>query len=70
MYRYKLVVYWSEADQAYVVEAPELPGCMADGSSYAEAVENAQQVIADWIETARLHGRPVPEPQGQKLVLN
>ena len=63
--RYKLIIYWSRADEAFVVEVPELPGCMADGASYEEAVANAQAVIQDWIETARALGRPIPEPRGK-----
>ena len=59
---YDLTVYWSEADQAYIVEVPGLPGCMADGSSREEAVANARQVIESWIVTAKELGRVVPEP--------
>jgi predicted RNase H-like HicB family nuclease len=67
MSKYEMVIYWSEADGAFVVEVPELPGCMADGSSYQEAVLNAEQVIQEWIETARDEGRPVPEPKGRLI---
>jgi predicted RNase H-like HicB family nuclease len=67
MYKYELVVYWSREDDAFIVELPELPGCAADGSSYEEAVANAQVVIREWIETARELGRPIPEPQGRRL---
>ena len=63
--RYELIIYWSRADEAFVVEVPELPGCMADGSSYEEAVANAQVVIHEWMETARELGRPIPEPRGK-----
>jgi predicted RNase H-like HicB family nuclease len=62
-----MVIYWSEADGAFVVEIPELPGCMADGSSYQEAVANAEQIIQEWIDTAREEGRPVPEPKGRLI---
>ena len=65
--KYELIAYWSEEDQAFVVEVPELPGCMADGSSYQEAVANAQWVIEDWIDTAQRLGRPLPEPRGRLL---
>ena len=60
--KYELIIYWSDEDQSFVVEVPELPGCMADGENYEQAVVNAQQVIEEWIETARELGRPVPEP--------
>ena len=51
--RYELIVYWSAEDQSYIVEVPELPGCMADGATYQEAVANAEVVIGEWIQTAR-----------------
>ncbi len=63
--RYELIIYWSDVDQSFIVEVPELPGCMADGETYEQAVANAQRVIAEWIETARELGRPVPEPKGR-----
>ncbi|MBI3278321.1 MAG: type II toxin-antitoxin system HicB family antitoxin [Acidobacteria bacterium] len=65
MIRYELIIYWSTEDGSFVVEVPELPGCMADGASYEEAVENARQAINEWIETAHAIGRPVPEPKGR-----
>jgi predicted RNase H-like HicB family nuclease len=64
-YRYELIVFWSDEDQAFIAEVPELPGCAADGSTYAEAVANAEVTIGEWIETARELGRPVPEPKGR-----
>ena len=65
--KYELIIYWSEEDQSFVVEVPELPGCMADGETYEQAVANAQQVIGEWIETARELGLPIPEPQGRLM---
>ncbi len=65
--KYKMIVYWSEEDQAYIAEVPELAGCMADGGSYLEAVKNAEQVIAEWIETAVELGRYIPEPKVRLL---
>jgi predicted RNase H-like HicB family nuclease len=65
--KYELIVYWSDADDAFIVEVPELPGCMADGETYEQAVSNARQVIEAWIETARELGRPVPEPKGRLM---
>jgi predicted RNase H-like HicB family nuclease len=61
-YRYEMVLYWSDVDQAYIAEVPDLPGCMADGATYVEAVTNAERVIGEWIETARALGRPIPQP--------
>jgi len=63
--RYELIIYWSKDDNTFVVEVPELPGCMADGETYAEAVKNAEEIIDEWIETARKLGRPIPEPRGK-----
>ena len=63
--RYELIIYWSKEDDSFVVKVPELPGCMADGQAYAEAVKNAEQIIDEWIETARKLGRPIPEPRGK-----
>ena len=60
-----MIVYWSDKDESYVAEVPELPGCMADGQSYVEAVENAEEVICQWIETARSLGRDIPNPKGR-----
>lgn len=65
--KYELIVYWSEEDQSFVVEVPELPGCMADGKTYEQAVANAQLVIEQWIETANKLGRQVPEARGRLM---
>lgn len=61
-YKYQMQIAWSQDDQAFIVTVPELPGCMADGETYEQAVSNAQASIARWIETARELNRPVPEP--------
>jgi predicted RNase H-like HicB family nuclease len=63
--RYELIIYWSKEDQAFLVEVPELPGCISDGATYEEAVANAQIVIAEWIETAKSLSRAIPEPKGK-----
>jgi predicted RNase H-like HicB family nuclease len=65
--KYELIIYWSEVDQAFIVEIPELPGCAADGETYQEAVQNAEVVIREWIETAQELGRSIPEPRGRLL---
>jgi predicted RNase H-like HicB family nuclease len=67
MLKYELILYWSDADQAFIVEVPELPGCMADGETYQEAVQNAEVVIQAWIQTAQALGRSLPEPKGRLL---
>jgi predicted RNase H-like HicB family nuclease len=61
--RYEVTIYWSEEDNAFVAEAPELPGCAADGSTYQEALANLEIVIQEWIETAKQLGRPIPQPK-------
>lgn len=63
MNKYELIIYWSEADNAYIAETPELPGCMADGKTPVEAVQNAEAVILEWIETAQFLGRTIPIPR-------
>ena len=65
MYKYELVIYWSDEDQCYIAEVPELPGCMADGKTYEKAVQNAQVIISEWIETAKSLGRDIPQPKGK-----
>lgn len=67
MYKYELIIYWSEQDKAFIAEVPELPGCMADGSTYEEATKNASAVIADWIETAQMAGIEIPKPKGRLM---
>ena len=62
---YEMIVWWSNEDDAYVVEVPELPGCMAHGDTRANAVAEAEQAIALWIEVARETGKTVPEPRGR-----
>lgn len=63
--RYEMIIYWSDDDDGFVVEIPELPGCAADGRSYKEAVANAETVIREWIDTANEMGRPIPQPKGR-----
>jgi predicted RNase H-like HicB family nuclease len=65
--RYEIILYWSQPDQAFIAEVPELPGCAADGTTYQEALANAELVIAEWIETAQELGRPVPKPRGRLM---
>lgn len=65
--KYEVIIYWNDEDKAFIAEAPELPGCMADGASYQEAVANIEQVIREWIETALELGRTVPKPKGRLM---
>lgn len=65
MSKYEIIIYWSKEDSAYIAEVPELPGCMADGSTYQEALANAEVIIEEWIETAQEIGRSIPEPRGR-----
>ena len=65
MAKYEIIIYWSDEDQAFVAEVPELPGCMADGMTYQEAIARAEVVMQEWIETAKELGRDVPEPKGR-----
>ncbi len=65
--RYEIIIYWSEEDRCYVAEVPELPGCMADGSTYQKALSNVQIIIEEWLETARELNRPIPAPKGRLM---
>jgi predicted RNase H-like HicB family nuclease len=65
--KYEIILYWSKEDDTYIAEVPELLGCMADGKSYTEALENVQIIIQEWIETAQSLGRPIPEPKGKLM---
>lgn len=67
MYRYEIILYWSEDDAVFIAEVPELPGCMAHGDTQDEALHQAQQAMAAWIEVARETGRAVPEPRGRLM---
>jgi len=65
MNNYEIIVYWSADDEAFVAEVPELAGCMADGRSYVEAVQNAEIAVGEWMETARIMGRVIPAARGK-----
>ncbi|MBN1903147.1 type II toxin-antitoxin system HicB family antitoxin [Candidatus Sumerlaeota bacterium] len=65
--KYEMIIYWSSEDNAFIVEVPELPGCMADGRTYQEAVANAEKIINEWLETAKEIGRAVPQPKGKLM---
>ncbi|HUE21074.1 MAG TPA: type II toxin-antitoxin system HicB family antitoxin [Bryobacteraceae bacterium] len=65
MTKYEIILYWSNEDEAFIAEVPELAGCAADGSTRQEALANAETVIAEWLETARELGRSIPEPRGR-----
>ncbi len=65
MYNYEIILYWSTDDNAFVAEVPELAGCMADGKTRQEAIENAERIIKEWIEIALEDGEPIPEPKGR-----
>jgi len=67
-FKYEIIIYWSEEDNAYIAEAPELPGCAADGQNYETALANMETIIQEWIETASSLNRPIPEPKRRKLM--
>jgi predicted RNase H-like HicB family nuclease len=67
MYRYEVIIYWSDEDEAFVAEVPELPGCAAHGPTAGEALTEAQRAIDIWLETAREFGDPIPAPKGRRL---
>lgn len=65
--KYEIIIYWSDEDQAYISEVPELPCCAADVATYRQALANLEVIIGEWIETSRELGRPIPEPKGRLL---
>lgn len=68
MNHYEIIIYWSDADQAFLAEAPELPGCMAHGDSYEEALRNVRDAMALWLDVAREQGESIPMPKGRRLM--
>ena len=67
--KYEVIIYWSQEDEAFVAEGPELPGCAAHGPTPGRVLSNAQDAIRLWIDTAKEFGDPVPEPRGRRLLL-
>lgn len=67
-YKYEVIIYWSEVDNCYLAEVPELPGCISDGKTYNECLDNLEVIIDEWIETAKIIGRDIPKAKGRKLV--
>jgi predicted RNase H-like HicB family nuclease len=67
MTRYEVIIYWSDEDNAFTAEVPELPGCMADGKTHQEALINVEVITQEWVETANEIGRPIPEPKGRLI---
>jgi predicted RNase H-like HicB family nuclease len=63
--RYEIIIFWSDEDGSFVAEVPELPGCMADGATYQEAVANTESAIRDWLDMAVQLGRSIPKPKGR-----
>lgn len=67
MYKYEMIIYWSDVDNLFIVEVPELPGCVSDGVSYEDVIRNVEIAISEWIETAKSLGREIPEPKGRLI---
>jgi len=67
MQKYEIIIYWDNEDKIFVAEAPELAGCMAHGKTQSEALENVNEAIELWLETAREFGDEIPEPRQRKL---
>lgn len=68
MYKYEIIIYWSNEDEVFIAEVPELPGCMAHGKSQEEALKSGNDAIQLWIDTAKEFGDPIPEPKGERLI--
>lgn len=67
MTKYEVVIYWSEEDQTFVAEAPELSGCASRGSTQEAALAGLKEAIRLWVETAKELGHPVPHAKGRRL---
>lgn len=68
MFKYETIIYWSDEEQSFIAEVPELPGCMAHGASQEEALMNAKEAIQLWLDTAKEFGDPIPDPKGRRLI--
>ncbi len=68
MYKYEIIIYWSNEDNAFIAEVPELPGCIAHGKTPEKALKNAKEAIQLWIDTAKEFSDPIPEPKGERLI--
>jgi predicted RNase H-like HicB family nuclease len=68
MNKYEVIIYWSEEDETFVAEVPQLPGCAAHGSSQEAALASAQEAIRLWLDRAKEFGDPIPEPKGRRLI--
>ena len=68
MFKYEIILYWSNEDAAFVAEVPELPGCMAHGDSQADALENVNEAMRLWLDTAQEFGDAIPKPKGERLM--
>ena len=69
MHKYEVIIYWSNEDECFIAEVPELPGCMAHGETHAVALANADDAVELWVDTARDDGAPIPEPKGERLMV-
>jgi predicted RNase H-like HicB family nuclease len=67
MNKYEIIIFWSDEDKSYIADVPELPGCMADGKTYQEAISNAEIIINEWIETAKELDREIPHAKGRLM---
>ncbi len=65
--KYEVIIYWSKDDNCFIAEVPELPGCLADGETYTNAINNVQVIMKEWIDTAKSLGRNIPEPKGKLM---
>ncbi|MCX6383444.1 MAG: type II toxin-antitoxin system HicB family antitoxin [Actinobacteria bacterium] len=67
MNKYEIIIFWSDEDQTFIADVPELPGCMAHGITHDAALTNAKEAIDLWVKTAKEFGDHIPEPKGHRL---
>lgn len=65
--KYEIIIYWSQEDDAFLAEIPELKGCVAHGISYEDALKNVNQVAVEWLKIALEEGWNIPHPKGRLI---
>jgi predicted RNase H-like HicB family nuclease len=68
MDRFEIIIFWSDEDQAFIADVPELPGCMAHGDTHELALAQVRQAMRLWLDTAQSDGRTVPQARGGRLM--
>lgn len=65
--RHEMIIYRDKTDNIYVVEVPELPGCLTHGKFKKEALEDTEKAVEFWLKTAKEDGIQIPVPKGRLM---